>query len=489
MHQSSFSYNITRAYPFKWFTPSVVIGGIIAAILVSFINFASTGFELVATSSNDPNGTVLDPSHGGIRWPSYLVGDTRATCAPVTLPLNTRLFTQNNAIAYTLESVWRRKDDGTRVDLGSLIYHNNELKRCSVTEVIIDVLGRFTQSPRNTGSPGAGVMVHALANCAVEIDTSTSKAESALGPTYVEIRGTYEAVAFPGVKTFLSRNKTTSLSLYWGESILRTYSALTAKTYMLSALDADEKLAKQRRYNAAIMLQRRANGTDSDTYEETMRNDFFAVRCFVEGNFCGANDIPSLAAPEKNKFTQPYPKIWNRVNLLGKGMWHTVLADLGRDESSVPSMLTHPELLANLTGGLASEVEWYKNTNMPKGMEIYSLLDNQLALKAFDPKDNQQASLGATLAYFSTNYICQDPRPKAACTLFFSILVADLVLLQAVWFIFRFIVDTVAQRKDPSLRHCVGCHQNMELADLGKSSSTAALVAPSSPHDYQPGDD
>lgn len=334
MHQSSFSYNVTRAYPFKWFTPSVIIGGIITVVLVSFINFASTGYELVATSSNNPNGTVVDPSqHGGIRWPSYFVGDTRATCAPVTLPLNTLLFTQNNAIAYTLKSVWRLKDDGTRVNLGSLVYHNNMLQRCNVTEVTIDVLGRYTQSPRNTASSGAGVLVHALASCAVDIDTS--KTASALGPTYFEMKGTYEAAVYPNVETFLSRDKVKSPSLYWGESILRTYSAITAKTYILSASKARPKLAHERRYNAAIILQRRANGTDNDTYEETMRDDFFFVRCFVEGNVCAADDIPSLAAPEKNSWQHPYPEIWNRVNLLGKGMWHTVLADLGRNESCV----------------------------------------------------------------------------------------------------------------------------------------------------------
>ncbi|KAK8026301.1 hypothetical protein PG990_004124 [Apiospora arundinis] len=310
MHQSSFSYNVTRAYPFKWFTPTVIIGGILTAILVSFINFASSGYELVATSSNNPNGTVSDLSR---------------------------------------------------------------LERCNVTEVNIDVLGRFTQSPRNTASSGAGVLVHASARCAVDIITSST--ESAMGPTYVEMRGTYEAAVYPNIKTFLSRNKTESPSLYWGESILRTYSALTAKTYMLNKNDRDKKLAEERRFNAAIILERRANGTNNDTYEETMRNDFFRVRCFVEGNVCSTDDIPSLAAPEKDSWMHPYPNIWNRVNLLGKGMWHTVLADLGRNESGVPNMLTQPELLANLTGGLASEVAWYNDMSiMPKGMQATSEL-------------------------------------------------------------------------------------------------------------------
>ncbi|KAK7920105.1 hypothetical protein PG985_008127 [Apiospora marii] len=488
MHQSSFSYNLTRAYPFKWLTPTVVIGGIITAILVSFINFGSTGYELVPTSSNNPNGTVDDPSrYGGIQWPSYLVGNTQATCAPVTLPLNTFLYTQNHAIAYTLKSVWREKDDGTRVDLGSLVYHNNTLERCNVTEVNVDVLGRYTQSPRNTGTTGATVLAHALVSCTVDIDTSLT--ESALGPTYVEMRGTYEAAVYPNIKTFLSRNKTRSPSLYWGESILRTYAALTAKTYILDVYDSNLDRAEQRRYNAAIILERRAEGTGSDTYEETMSDDFFKVDCFTEGNICDNHSIPSLAAHEKTGGGHPYPNIWKHVNLLGKGMWHTVLADLGHSESNVPNMLTRPDLLANLTGGLASDVNWYNTQIMPKTLNISNQLDNDLASTAFDPGDKAQANLGATPAFFSTNYICQVPSTKPAGTLFFSILVADLVLLQAVWLIFRFIVDMVAQRKDPSLRHCAGCNQDIELADVSKSSSTTGLLPHNNPHGSQSGND
>ncbi|KAK6845770.1 hypothetical protein PG995_015880 [Apiospora arundinis] len=412
MHQSSFSYNVTRAYPFKWLTPTVIIGGIITATLVSFINFASSGYELVATSSNNPNGTVSDLSR---------------------------------------------------------------LERCNVTEVVIDVSGRYKQTARTTGSSGASVLVHALASCAVDIDTS--KTEAALGPTYVEMEGTYEAAFYPSVKTFLSQNKTNFPSLYWGSR----YCAL------------DPGSAHARRYDASVVLRRRANGTDNNTYEETMRDDFFYVRCFMDGNFCRDHDIPSLAAPEKNSWKHPYPKIWHGVNSLGKGMWHTVLADLGRNESSVPNMLTQPELLANLTGGLASEVAWYNDMSlMPKGMEIYNLLHGHpLASEAFDPNDKPQARLGVTDAFFSANYICQVPQTKTAGTLFLSILVADLVLLQAVWLIFRFVVDTLAQRKDPTLRHCAGCNhdQSTELADLRKSSSTTALVASSNPHGPQPGND
>jgi hypothetical protein len=46
MHQSIFSYGLSRPIPYEWFTPLVVIGGICALALTSVLNFISTGYYL-----------------------------------------------------------------------------------------------------------------------------------------------------------------------------------------------------------------------------------------------------------------------------------------------------------------------------------------------------------------------------------------------------------------------------------------------------------
>ncbi|KAK7931339.1 hypothetical protein PG985_002051 [Apiospora marii] len=476
MYHSAFSYNLTRPYPFRWFTPVVVIGGIIITVLVSFFNFASNGYELVATSSNDPNATVNDPSqHGGIKWPSYFIGNSRATCAPATLPLKTLIYTQNNAISYTLTSVWRAKDDGTAAGLGSLVYHNNMLQNCNVTKVSIDITGMYTQSVKDLAVSHAGVLATALATCSVDIDTS--QARPAQGPTYFELSGTYRLVN-PEVKTFLSRNATTATSLYWGESMLNMYWMLTAKAY----IDSAEPTRPDGTFSAAITLKRRSTA-DNGTEEEVMDDDFFYVECYTENSFCEPHNITSLSSLKDEKEPwHPYPRIWNRVNLLGKAMWFTVMTDLGRNESDVPNMLTHPNLLANLTANLTKEVEWWKviqaANEPPQSIDprVHTYPDPNLALKSFDPTQTTQPSLGATPAFLSTNYICQVPRTKAPGTLFFSILVADLVLLQAVWVAFRFVVDMVSQRKYPAMRYCARCTDGVELAEVGQLRSATSLV-------------
>ena len=46
MHESVFSYNLSRPYPYRWFTWVVFVGGIIAAALFTVINVAADGYNL-----------------------------------------------------------------------------------------------------------------------------------------------------------------------------------------------------------------------------------------------------------------------------------------------------------------------------------------------------------------------------------------------------------------------------------------------------------
>ncbi|KAK8100243.1 hypothetical protein PG999_010617 [Apiospora kogelbergensis] len=485
MHRSFFSYNVTRPYPFRWFTPTVVVGAIIAAALISFINFASAGYELVATSSNNPNATIDNSSqYGGVRWPAYFIQKTQATCAPATLPLGTLVYTTNNALAYTLNSVWRFKDNGRRENLGSLVYLNNNLQNCSMSQVRIELSGRYKQSQLILATTHIGILVSALVTCTVDIDTSHAES-AAQGPTYFELDAKYELI-HPKTRTFLSRNATKSPSLYWGESLLSAYLLLTAKAYVDGAKDKD--WYNDDVYDAAIILTRQAQ-TGNGTREETMTNNFFHVECYTEHGYCKPHDMPSLLRGGSARwFEYPYPNIWNRVDILGKAMWFTVLTDLGFNKSTVPNMFVYPDLLANLTANLTNEAHWWKTAREDANKKKYDFkvnmqMDSGLALASFDRNQTPQAPLGAAPAFLSTNYICQVPQTKSPGILFISIFVADLVLLQAVWLVFRLIVDTVSQRRYPSMGYCSGCTENIELVGVGvtDSSSTAALIPPSRP--------
>jgi hypothetical protein len=67
MYESFFSYPVGRQYPHRWFTPTVIVGGIVIAALVSFDNVIASGYELAATSTNNPNEIIAHRRwYGGI---------------------------------------------------------------------------------------------------------------------------------------------------------------------------------------------------------------------------------------------------------------------------------------------------------------------------------------------------------------------------------------------------------------------------------------
>lgn len=47
MHRSIFTYGLTRPYPYPWFTWVVVVGGVMATALLSALNLAANGYEIV----------------------------------------------------------------------------------------------------------------------------------------------------------------------------------------------------------------------------------------------------------------------------------------------------------------------------------------------------------------------------------------------------------------------------------------------------------
>jgi hypothetical protein len=71
--------------------------------------------------------------------------------------------------------------------------------------------------------------------------------------------------------------------------------------------------------------------------------------------------------------------------------------------------------------------------------------------------------LGTTPSVIATTYLCQVPELKSAGNLIVAILVADLVLLQVTWQLYKLLAEAYLSRRQPTADHCKGC--------LNKSSS------------------
>ena len=102
-----FEYAISRPYPVRWFTPVVFIGGAIALVLFSLLNFLSTGYTqrynhpcivglLLCIGSyvhsieyvTDPNATILSDRWLN-RWPSYITSQIDPSCQAENVQVNT----------------------------------------------------------------------------------------------------------------------------------------------------------------------------------------------------------------------------------------------------------------------------------------------------------------------------------------------------------------------------------------------------------------
>lgn len=218
MHSSYFDYNISRPYPFKWFTPVVIIGGAVAVVLLSILNLGSSGYTLAAQYSHDPNATVS--VRRSQYWPSLPTTKPQSTCQSANIPVNTRLFTNNTALTYTLTNVLQKADDVNQTFSSSLVYHNNILPNCTI-DIIAIRLESLGRTAAQIALSSWGVDAQAYISCSLDTQdqsftTFNLTAEYNFIPDTVSV--------YSGFYSFIGRNERAKACLYWGESLLSMYS-------------------------------------------------------------------------------------------------------------------------------------------------------------------------------------------------------------------------------------------------------------------------
>ncbi|KAI1483633.1 hypothetical protein F4774DRAFT_405640 [Daldinia eschscholtzii] len=460
-HRSFFSYGVTRSYPLKWLTPVVVVGFIITTALVSFLNVAATGYELVSQSSQNPNAT--EANNGWLsKWPSYLVG-ARASCSSVEIQVQSIFYTDKRAFPYTLSRVWHLEGDGTKIYQGSLIYKSSRIQNCNITDIKV----QFEATDRSAGqlqiSPMGGT-VTITTECYIEEGSSNRQ--------YFEILNTYDALPKPNTaqSMFLTLNKTESPSIYWGYSILGMY----WRTVMQTFYDENMLRAPPPFFKAVVGLER--NTALTGTVEEQVSNvEFLKVGscffiplnstgvAFTKNRYCNTTSITELAESPDHPatFERPMPAIWRAMAVLGKGAWFTTMADLGQDSDSTPNMLARPELLENLTSDMTRANQTLRK-RFRYGVDCCG--DLLIYQHGFDQTQSPGVGLRVDQSVIAADYLCQVPQLKSPGNLIISVLVADLVLLQAIWKIFVLIVDKFCIKTTEEARYCANCAPAIEVA-------------------------
>lgn len=426
-HQSFFTYNLAKPYPFRWFTPTAVVIFIFATGLFTLLNLAATGYFLVNHVSTNPNITV---THGTwfAKWPSFFVGNNRAKCQSAMIYNMDTFFTNNTALTYTVVGITQSDKNAV---LDSLEYNSNVLDDCAVSSVDVDLQGVTVRSSKQFAFTQWGAVTTAYIACNVN---------TIVGPVLLNLTTTYDYVLDETPLTsvghflgtgFVQRNKTASPNLWWGESLMSLHWDALSGTM--------EEIQNANTQGGDIILKGIISFTKTDTMNDIQNLDYFTIdyRFTLDmpdrtigliwpggGNY--TNSISELSA------NQASPNMWIQADNLVKSMYSTVLTDLGQ-ASAPANILKEQETLRYFLSNASDTFKMAVSANAVPGPATRGDYINGTSIDILTPVIRPSV--------ISASYLCQIPKRKSTGNLLVAIISADLVFLNALWLIFKLIVD------------------------------------------------
>ncbi|OBT65435.1 hypothetical protein VE03_06068 [Pseudogymnoascus sp. 23342-1-I1] len=428
MAPSLFTYNITRPYPFRWFTPLVVISSILALLLFTTLNLVTAGYVLSTESSQNPNATIAANGLWFRAWPSYFSSKMQPSCEPVTLPVGSRFFTNHTGLTYTLVSV---TDPSTGAVGGamspSLSYLNQPLENCEVSLVQIEV-----SSADRTAWQFATTQWGAASRIYITCGIFGPNGFTSLNLTVeYDLLPTSMAGFRQGTFKFLKSDQQNGAALWWGESLLSIYWNEVSYT-MQRIRDEDSNNGDDILRKGSIAL------SPSTTQRDITQPEFFDLnyRFIKDNNY----DIVYRQGGDQNMkdwiANKEYPNIWLPADNLGKSLFSVTLSDLGQKTSSI---LTDTAVLQKYT-------EEFPNLISLPGMNA----ETGPAKASYENLKNSTGPLETSPAIISAKYLCQVPRRRAMGALIMALILANLVLLRASWALLTFFTSFYVTKFDPA---------------------------------------
>lgn len=483
MRGLSFSYSITRPYPYPWFKWVVVIGGVCMTILFSSLNLAAAGYELTVEYTFDPNKTVSQK-----RWtqnfPFSLVGRATASCQSQELAVNSQLYSDKLSLAYNIADIWQVQNDNQILNLPSLKYTNNPLQNCSISLIEIDLDSYSARTAAQMGWAQWGFNALGLVTCAIDNDGGAKAPNNIHGPTWFNLTVNYEFVT-PTIESgaafrFLhAPDQNRQASLWWGESLLSWY-----WLNLVSAMRSHATFSKNtvNIVKGSVGLRPSPNITDISLPDFFLAPSYHFITNFMDsgGNIQGEPNCCLNTAGNQTTIGGLHaeavqPDIWIEVDSFAKVFYSTILSDLGQNSST--NILTSPSLLTTFTTNITSMAA-------EGGVESQWLKAGP-ARAPYSQVEHETGALGVTPSVVYTQYLCQVPTLKSGGSLFISVLLADLVFLQAAWVLLNWITVMRLDRRDPTAQYCTGCSRSLtgddtELKALTAGTTTAAEPLPHS---------
>jgi hypothetical protein len=462
----SFSYSVTRQYPYRWFTPTAIVGGIILAVLFSAINFFSNAYNMVTITTQDPNGVEANRWSGHV--PAIFTSKIQPKCQDAIIPVGSIIFTNQTALLYQLNKVEEQA-------LPAVAYHNQPLFGCEIEQIMIDFQNNNAQQAVLVNRSAWRVTVNAQIVCAlpgegnlVVIDLPTLTSRMGLSVQYDPLSSTGK----PGVSRFLRVN--VSPAWAWAETLLLGFwtECVTAITHQ-TAQQPDPSDSDSSWFNLS---------SGYITFEQPQA-DIKSALFFEQGQYAFFDsDSNGFTGSFRNRNKTTYgtlitnaswPNVWAPAGRLARAMFSVINADLGQtsnqgyafDVSDTGpsftvdlSMLTSPDRLHHWTENLTRI--WDASTVLDKDS-----LSDGLQMTQYNTTSDSAPYF--TYSEISATYTCQVPHLKSGFNVFISILVADIVLLRVAWTLYNFIVCYFLKDRHPDANLCLRCLERGRNDDAG----------------------
>ncbi|KAF0316346.1 hypothetical protein GQ607_016446 [Colletotrichum asianum] len=469
MHHSRFSYPISKPYPFRWFTPVALVGGLVLAVLLSLLNLSANGFYLKTVYTSDPNSTE---AHANAQWfrqrPFNWQSDVQAECQPHLLSVGDSFFTTNLGFRYTIKAI----TDPAKTSLSTIGYKNNTLQSCIPKEIELRLRKSDTAAPPAPSRWLSWIDSSILAtfNCTIATDD---------GLMTITVTTEYSGSGDQIYSYVIEDDYKTHASVWWGTRILNAYwnGVLATASRMTQVRDGKKYVVRAHLYYTL------------NPFEKDIQDDNFFNLYWWTGNDDSSG--PNKNDLEDDEGYHDYNSDWYVSPSLTEGLHCTKILssllslDLGSCQS--PSLLLDDNGLeyailapndsnrapGNLLNGSASPPDGIERFNRIPSPVPNSTNKRLTDLKdSFDKFHSLMGPLGCKNATIVDQYLCSVPQQKSWGVLLFSILLADLVFLQAAWKVLTWTADALVKKDNPEAMSCEGHRTQSESFQALDSSST-----------------
>ncbi|KAM7183882.1 hypothetical protein V8F20_012443 [Naviculisporaceae sp. PSN 640] len=485
----SFSYPISREYPYKWFPWVVVIGGFLFTVLFSVFSLATKGYYLEVMFTRNPNVTEAELywfSRAPFSWtdPVESFSTLSATCQATELQVGTRVFTDKLWRSFEIKQVYigGKNDPAHEILEPVLVYKHNQLENCTIETMSIHVRNETSLSKQyNMESLIFFDRIEGWADVSCDVKTDpparillSAKLSDQVG-SWMSETGVIE----PSEVTDPMKKRS---AVVLGEFMLSMLDQLVKRRQQLSTRDTVDQ-------NPDLLPAIYELSHNTSVPSITSPDFFFGFRMTpsVRGPSTGTGSTSSyddfdyaplgLIFPDQPPDAPPPDPIPSTVDRLAKVFYSLLLADLGQSDDTV---LTSRETVVSWVEKLQAETDEVMKDEGPQNYDIVNFWKDATVDMALPQKEDENKHMDEDGTSFAgptttpgrigtdwrkstiyTQYTCQVPKQRVTGSVIIAVFVSDLVLLQALWAVFTWGTMLWMQRSNgtrkETVMHCQGC--------------------------------